>query len=117
MKEAQHEIDGNDSKIANDKCKAEDIRQKALEIFAQTKKRKSIGLDDDATLTRCKSFRSAGTDTFIYLREKSENYPRLKEKELELKKRKQDLLETQQKAQIDLQRYFMNTVRERMGQQ
>ena len=40
MKEAQHEIDANDSKIANDKYKAEDIRQKALEMFAQTKKRK-----------------------------------------------------------------------------
>ena len=62
---------------------------------------KSIGLNDDATLTSCKSSRSAGTDTFIYLRENSENDPRLKEEELELKKRKQELLETQQKAQID----------------
>ena len=117
MKEVRHEDYANDSKIANNKCKAEDIRQKALEVFAQTNKRKSIGLDDDATLTSCKSSWSAGTDMFIYLRKKSENDPRLKEEELELKKRKQELLEAKQKARIDLQRHFMNTVRECMRQQ
>ena len=36
MKEAQHEVDANDSKIGDDKRKAEDIRQKALETFAET---------------------------------------------------------------------------------
>lgn len=41
-KEAQHEVDQNDSKIANDKRKAEDIRQKALETFAHTKKQKAL---------------------------------------------------------------------------
>ena len=117
MREAQHADDANDSKVANNKCKAEDIQQKALGMFAQTKERKSIGLNDDAALTSCKSSRSAGTDTLIYLREKSENDPRLKEEELELKKQKQELLEAQQKAQIDLQQYFMNTFRERMRQQ
>ena len=117
MKEAQHEVDANDSKIGDDKRKAEDIRQKALETFAQTKKRKSLGLDDDGTLTSSKRSRSAGTDTLIYLREKSENDQRLKEEALELKKRKQELFEAQQKAQIDQQKYFMNTVRESMRQQ
>ena len=110
MKEAQHEVDANDSKIGDDKRKAEDVRQKALETFAQTKKRKSLVLDDDETLTSSKRSRSAGTDTLIYLREKSENDQRLKEEELELKKRKQELLEAQQKAQIDQQKDFMNTV-------
>ena len=117
MKEAQHEADANDSKIGDEKRKAEDVRQKALETFAQTKKRKSLGLDDDETLTSSKRSRSAGTDTLIYLREKSENDQRLKEEELELKKRKQELLEDQQKAQIDQQKDFMNTVRESMRQQ
>ena len=117
MKEAQHEVDANDSKISDDKRKAEDIRQKALETFAQTKKRKSLGLDDDETLTSSKRSQSAGTDTLIYLREKSKNDQRLKEEELELKKRKQELLEAQQKAQIDQQKDFMNTVRESMRQQ
>ena len=117
MKEAQHEVDANDSKIGDDKRKAEDIRQKALETFAQTKKRKSLGLDDDGTLTSSKRSRSAGTDTLIYLREKSENDQRLKEEALELKKRKQELFEAQQKAQIDQQKDFMNTVRESMRQQ
>ena len=117
MKEAQHEVDANNSKIGDDKRKAEDVRQKALETFAQTKKRKSLGLDDDETLTSSKRSRSAGTDTLIYLREKSENDQRLKEEELELKKRKQELLEAQQKAQIDQQKDFMNTVRESMRQQ
>ena len=110
MKEAQHEVDANDSKIGDDERKAEDVRQKALETFAQTKKRKSLVLDDDETLTSSKRSRSAGTDTLIYLREKSENDQRLKEEELELKKRKQELLEAQQKAQIDQQKDFMNTV-------
>ena len=117
MKEAQHQVDANDSKIGDDKRKAEDVRQKALETFAQTKKRKSLGLDDDETLTSSKRSRSAGTDTLIYLREKSENDQRLKEEELELKKRKQELLEAQQKAQIDQQKDFMNTVRDCMRQQ
>ena len=110
MKEAQHEVDANDSNIDHDKCKAEDVQQKALETFAQTKKQESLGLDDDETLTSSKRSRSAGTDTLIYLREKSENDQRLKEEELELKKRKQELLEAQQKAQIDQQKDFMNTV-------
>ena len=117
MKEAQHQVDANDSKIGDNKRKAEDVRQKALETFAQTKKRKSLGLDDDETLTSSKRSRSAGTDTLIYLREKSENDQRLKEEELELKKRKQELLEAQQKAQIDQQKDFMNTVRDCMRQQ
>ena len=117
MKEAQHEVDANASKIGDDKRKAEDIRQKALETFAQTKKRKSLGLDDDETLTSSKRSRSAGTYTLIYLREKSGNDQRLKEEELELKKRKQELFEAQQKAQIDQQKDFMNTVRKSMRQQ
>ena len=53
----------------------------------------------------------------IYLREKSGNDQRLKEGELELKKRKQELFEAQQKAQIDQQKDFMNTVRKSMRQQ
>ena len=68
LKEAQHEVDANDSKIGDDKRKAEDIRQKALETFGQTKKRKSLGLDDDETLTSNIRSWSAGTDTLIYLR-------------------------------------------------
>ena len=51
MKEDQHEVDTNDSKIADNKPKEEDIRQKTLKTFAQTKKNKSIGLDDDETFT------------------------------------------------------------------
>ena len=70
MKKAQHEVDANDSKIADDKRKVENIRQKALETFAQTKKQRRIGSDDDETLTSSKRSRSAGTDTLIYLREK-----------------------------------------------
>ena len=70
MKEAQHELDTNDSKIADDKRKVKDIQQKALKTFAQTKKRKSLGLDDGETPTSSKRSRSAGTDTLIYLRKK-----------------------------------------------
>ena len=117
IKEAQHEVNANDSEIGDDKRKAEDIQQKTLETFAQTKKWKSLGLDDDETLTSSKRSRNAGTDTLIYLREKSENDQRLKEEELEIKKRKQELLEAQRKAQIDQQKDFMNTVRESMRQQ
>ena len=54
MKEAQHEVDENNSKTADDKRKAEYIRQKALETFAQTKKRKSLGLGDVETLLAAK---------------------------------------------------------------
>lgn len=68
---------------------------KLLETFAQTKKRKILGLNDDETLTSSKRSRSADTYTLIYLREKSENDQRLKEEKLELKKRKQELLKAQ----------------------
>lgn len=66
-----------------------------LETFAQTKKRKILGLNDDETLNSSKRSRSADTYTLIYLREKSENDQRLKEEKLELKKRKQELLKAQ----------------------
>ena len=93
MKEANREVDANDSKITDDKRKAEDIRQKALETFAQTKKGKSLGLDDDETPTSSKISQSAGTDMLIYLREKSENDRRLKGRLIRIKKkRKQKLL-------------------------
>ena len=65
MKEAPHQVDANVSKIADDKRKAEHISQKALETFAHTKQRESLGLDDDETLTSNKKFQSAGTDTLI----------------------------------------------------
>lgn len=68
---------------------------KLLETFAQTKKRKILGLNDDETLTSSKRSRSADTYMLIYLREKSENDQRLKEEKLELKKRKQELLKAQ----------------------
>ena len=50
----------------------------------------------------------------IYLRENSDNDQGLKEEELELKMRKQRLLEAQQKAQIDQQKDFKITVWERV---
>ena len=63
--------------------------------FAQIKKRKCFGLDDDEALISSKESWSQGTNTLIYLREKSESDQKLKEEELELKNRKQELLETQ----------------------
>ena len=68
MKGAQHQGDANVSKIADNKRKAEHISQKALETFAHTKQRESLGLDDDETPTSNKRSRSAGTDTLIQQR-------------------------------------------------
>ena len=51
---------------------------KALATFAQIKKRKSFGLDDDKALISSKESQSAGTDALIYLREKYENDRKLR---------------------------------------
>ena len=64
-KEAQHQVDANVSKVVDDKRKTKHISQKALETFAHTKQRESLGLDDDETPTSNKRSRSAGTDTLI----------------------------------------------------
>ena len=58
MKETQHDVDANDSKIADDKRKAQEIRQKAWGTFAQIKKRESFSLDDGEALISSKESRS-----------------------------------------------------------
>ena len=42
MKEIQHNVDSNDSKIADDKRKAEEIRQKPSERLLRSRKEKVL---------------------------------------------------------------------------
>lgn len=69
------------------------------------------------TVTSSKSSWSADTDILIYLREKPENDQRLKEEELESRTQKRELLEAQQKTQINQQKDFINTVWESVRKQ
>lgn len=62
MRETLHKVDANDSND-DDKRKAENIHQKVLEMFAQTKKQKSIGLNEMKLSLAAKVL---GVQTLIY---------------------------------------------------
>ena len=62
MRETLHKVDANDSND-DDKHKAENIQQKVLEMFAQTKKQKSIGLNEMKLSLAAKVL---GVQTLIY---------------------------------------------------
>ena len=61
----------NNDRLENDKLAAEDIRNKALETFSETKARKRI-LDAESPKEREQKRRS-GSDTLQYLRDKAES--------------------------------------------
>ena len=80
---------------ANEKAKAEDVRQKALETFSETKKRKNKANEQPEKASNSK--RSASAVQF--LQDKAEKEMALKKEELELRRKEVELKEEQLRLQ------------------
>ena len=93
-------------KSAKDKAEAEEMRNSAMETFAESSKRKS--LDGEESFTPKRS-RKSGSDTLVYLRTKAEHDFELKKEELELKKRE---LDEKQKSSNDILKTIANMTRQ-----
>ena len=76
-----------DKKAKEDQELARSIRQEAAEIFVETRARKLDGNEKDTGPSSRKKSRSSGSETLAYLKEKIEKETKLKEQELELRKK------------------------------
>lgn len=83
------------AKAEANKRKAEEIRQKAMESFRQTKQRE--GQEEPA-----KKKRRGGNDSIQFLREKSEKELKVRKQELKLKEKEHERLFEQQREMMQL---------------
>ena len=82
--------------LKEDKSKAEDIRQKALERYSETKKRKSTENGDECDEKPKRQRRSARTEPLVeFMQEKAKTERELRQQELDLRR-----LEQQQNQQV-----------------
>ncbi|XP_067040413.1 LOW QUALITY PROTEIN: uncharacterized protein [Acropora muricata] len=88
-------MDSKQAKAEANKLKAEEIRQKAMESFGQTKARE--GQEEPA-----KKKRRGGNDSIQFLREKSEKELEVRKQELKLKEKEQERLFEQQREMMRL---------------
>ena len=98
--------------LENDAKNAEDVRQKAMESFSETKKRKELGLED-LTSPKKREKRNNGSETLCYLREKYATEQELRKEELEVKKTELELQKKQHEMlmeQMAQQNRVMNTL-------
>ena len=102
--EMTHRGRGNEKK--QDKENAEDMRRQAMERMGQTQKRKGVDGENETK----KKKRSSGSDTLLYLRERSELLQETRKEELAL--RKQEVM-LQEKKQED----FMKLIVQQQQQQ
>ncbi|CAH3136099.1 unnamed protein product, partial [Porites lobata] len=86
-----------------DKHKAESMRKLAMEKLGETQKRAVEEGEQDCQ----KKKRRSGNDTIEYLREKSESDKVLKEEELSLKRKQQELEEKKLTSFLDQQKSMM----------
>ena len=78
-------------KKQQDKAKAEDMRRKSLEAFAETMKQKSIGIDEkQSTLKR----RNTGSETLKFLQQKADSEMAIQQVEL----RREEIRNKQEKV-------------------
>jgi hypothetical protein len=87
--------DSKQAKAKANKLKAEEIRQKAMESFGQTKAREG---HEEPT----KKKRRGGNDSIQFLREKSEKELEVRKQELKLKEKEQERLFEQQREMMQL---------------
>ena len=80
--------ENNDS----ERKKAEEVRQSSLETFAETRKRRDTGSDDDSPKPTKR--RATGSETINFLRLKAENDSELRKEELRVRENE---IKTQQK--------------------
>ena len=88
-------MDSKQAKTEANKLKAEEIRQKPMESFGQTKARE--GHEEPA-----KKKRRGGNDSIQFLREKSEKELEVRKQELKLKEKEQERLFEQQREMMQL---------------
>ncbi|XP_068700577.1 uncharacterized protein [Montipora foliosa] len=88
-------LDSKQAKAEENKLKAEEIRQKAMESFGQTKARE--GQEEPA-----KKKRRGGNDSIQFLRGKSEKELEVRKQELKLKEKEQERLFEQQREMMRL---------------
>ena len=83
-REKLSEEEGNEvkRKVEEEKCKATDVRKRAMESLGETNRRK----DGDDTKGKSKKIRRSGSEAIEYLKSKSDQELMLKEREVELKK-------------------------------
>ncbi|KAJ7378983.1 hypothetical protein OS493_018777 [Desmophyllum pertusum] len=94
--------------------KAEDLRMKAMETFAETKKIKLENGDMNEGGPRVKKCRSPGSDTLVYLREKSKQECQVRKQEDDTKRKVQELQATQLKCMQQQQQQMMSTLGEQL---
>ena len=83
--------DAQSRKQKEDKSKAEDIRQKALERYSETKKRKSTENGDECEEKPKRQRRSARTETLVeFIQEKVKTERELRQQELDLRRLEQE---------------------------
>ena len=88
--------DAQSRKLKEDKSKAGDIRQKALERYSETKKRKSTENGDECDEKPKRQRRSARTEPLVeFMQEKAKTERELRQQELDLRR-----LEQQQNQQV-----------------
>ena len=88
-------MDSKQAKAEANKLKSEEIRQKAMEIFGQTKARE--GQEEPAEKKR-----RGGNDSIQFLREKLEKELEIRKQELKSKEKGQERLFEQQREMVRL---------------
>lgn len=68
-----------------------EMRRVATETFGESKKRKNEQEEENSTVSKKKKSRNSGNDTIEYLREKNTQEMSIREKELQMKEKQQEL--------------------------
>ena len=113
-KAAEENRDVNRKK-ENDKITAEEMRKQAMERMSQTKKRKSQ--EDNGGDMKDRRKRRSGSDAVEFLKEKCEREMALREKEIEMKKNKQQDKANQFQIMVNQQQTLLQAMQQQQAQQ
>ena len=110
-KHFEEEENTKNGKSENEKRAAEEMRLKAMETYAESKKRKGSEENEEKDI-KLKKSRSSGSDTLVYLKEKAESEKEFKLQELEIKKKKYELQEAQHQIMQEQQQQMFSVLKE-----
>lgn len=121
MEEAEQQYDksaNEKQKQVDDRKNAEEFRSRAMETFAESKKRES---ENEGSQPKPRKKRASGGETLVYLQEKAEKEFEIRKAELEIKKKE---IESNKEVQVSLQKQqqqqfmeFQKTMMEQSQQQ
>ena len=113
---ASQEIDEavRKEKEDTDKQKAENMRKKAIKKLGETQKR---ALEEGEQENHMKKKRRSGNETILFLREKAESEKSLREAELEIRRKQQELEEKKLASYLDQQKSMMELMHQQQQQQ